>query len=256
METLNLNSEQEIIELIKLAEKNQRYEDVSKFYKIYIKKFNQKNLSIQQRNSVVEAYQQLTLPQRNAIKSLSEDINLADSPEIVKIIQKYIEVIAAQVKVTILEFIDLLKFDLINTAMINNQSENQVFYLKLYADYLRYLIEIAKLREISDTTHGNSKETQELKNNINTCLDIYQQANKIADEDLSAIDLVKLDLGLNYSLFLFKILGRKQEAVAIAKSSCESAVTKLATLSIQESEKSLIESMMAQIKHNLIDWEQ
>ena len=83
----------------------------------------------------------------------------------------------------------------------NDSNENQVYYLKMKGDYLRYQAEFLD----EDEYQGLGEEAKSA----------YQSAQQIATE-LTDVHPLKLGLFLNMSVLYYEILQVPQEAIKIA----------------------------------------
>lgn len=82
--------------------------------------------------------------------------------------------------------------DLLDTVLIPNStddSESNVFYLKMKGDYYRYLCEFL--------TGGDKQD------NSDKALEAYEQAQKVASSQMKVTDPVRLGLALNFSVFYY-----------------------------------------------------
>lgn len=79
--------------------------------------------------------------------------------------------------------------------------ELRIFYEKMKADYLRYICEC------------DEEEKEKLADEARQ---YYQNALDIAKAELSLVSTVYLGVVLNYSVFLYEIMGRTQEAIELS----------------------------------------
>jgi hypothetical protein len=84
----------------------------------------------------------------------------------------------------------------------NQDSENQVFLMKMKADYYRYM---------SESDKGESKAE-----NIAKAEEFYLKATTLA-QGLSAVNPIRLGLMLNFSVFYYEVKGVKEEACDMAR---------------------------------------
>ena len=108
------------------------------------------------------------------------------------------------------EFIEMVDKLLISTA---DTPEQRVFYEKLKADYYRYICEF--------------DNTQQRDTNIEECRRLYSGAIEIARSELPPASPSFLSLILNYSVFLYDILGNKDEAIELTQSTYHDSVNLL-----------------------------
>jgi 14-3-3 protein len=115
---------------------------------------------------------------------------------------------------------------------------SKAFYLKLKADYLRYLCEIS-----------SGKEKVQL---AKQAADIYEESAKIAKEVFPASDNIRLGIALNMSVFYYEVLNEFQTACVIARTAFEAAASELDI--VDESKYKEISNLMQLIRENLTMW--
>merc|ERR1712176_486070 len=100
---------------------------------------------------------------------------------------------------------------LLDKSLIKEQlpAEPAVFYLKMKADYYRYLAEFAE----GDQKTDNSQNAN----------DAYQKATTKA-VGLAPTHPIRLGLALNYSVFLYEVQGDQSEACSLAKQAFDDAI--------------------------------
>ena len=115
--------------------------------------------------------------------------------------------------------------------------EASVFYLKMKADYHRYLAEFkvdAARAEAADNTLG-----------------AYKAAEEKAKE-LSSTNPIRLGLALNYSVFFYEVMNQAQEACDLAKKAFDDAISDLDTLGEDSYKDSAL--IMQLLRDNLPLW--
>ena len=83
-------------------------------------------------------------------------------------------------------------------------------------------------------------------------LDAYIQADKIATEELDAIDPIRLGLALNFSVFHYEIMGRTDEACKLAKDAFDNAIVDPSKLSEEKYKDSTL--ILQLLRDNLTLW--
>jgi len=83
-----------------------------------------------------------------------------------------------------------------------SQDESKVFYLKMKADYYRYIAEF---------TEGDKKSSA-----AETARKAYDEAQKVAEKGLAVTHPIRLGLALNFSVFQFEVLEDTEAAKATA----------------------------------------
>lgn len=115
------------------------------------------------------------------------------------------------------------------------KDEAEVFYLKMTADYYRYLVEI----DPNDDNKGNAHKH-------------YEEAMQIASAQLLPTHPIRLGLALNYSVCFYEILNQPQMACDLAKKSFDDAIAKLDTLDEASYKDSTL--IMQLLRDNLTLW--
>ena len=106
--------------------------------------------------------------------------------------------------------------ELLDSVLIPNSTddtESNVFYLKMKGDYYRYLCEFLSG---SDKTDNSDK-----------ALEAYEQAQKVASSNMKVTDPVRLGLALNFSVFHYEIRDEPKKACEMAKTSFNDAINEM-----------------------------
>lgn len=99
----------------------------------------------------------------------------------------------------------------------DSRYESKVFYLNMKGDYYRYLAKV---------TTGEKRATFE-ESSEKTC----SEAHKVSKGHTQPTHLIRLSLALNYCLFYYEIRNAIEQACHLAKTTFNSAIAKLDTLS-------------------------
>lgn len=110
------------------------------------------------------------------------------------------------------EILSLLEKYLVPSA---TSVEASVFYLKMMADYHRYLAEF----KVDAARADSATKT----------LEAYKAAEAKASE-LSSTNPIRLGLALNFSVFFYEVMNQAQEACDLAKKAFDDAISDLDTL--------------------------
>ena len=113
-----------------------------------------------------------------------------------------------------------------------------VFYKKLLADYYRYMAEVRTGEDKKQCGLAAERE--------------YHQAFEIANKSLPATDSIRLNLALNYSVFLFEIMKKKLEACHLAKSAFDDAILELDSVAEETYREATL--IMQLLRDNLTLW--
>lgn len=118
----------------------------------------------------------------------------------VKLIQKYRTVVEKELDDICGEILELLDKHLIPSA---STCEASVFYLKMKADYLRYLSEF--------------KTDADRKDAADKTLMAYNAAQDKALAELPSTNPIRLGLALNFSVFYYEVMNQPEKACNLAK---------------------------------------
>ncbi|KZV81519.1 14-3-3 protein [Exidia glandulosa HHB12029] len=121
--------------------------------------------------------------------------------------------------------------------------EGKVFYIKMQADYHRYLAELlppTPSSPRSQSTHATSATT------------LYTAALSLASQHLLPTDPVRLGLLLNYSVFQYDILSDVRSAWICAKQAYDEALEELDTLSEEGYRNAVV--VVRLLRDNLQTW--
>ena len=222
--------------MARVADQAERYTDVVTNLNSIINE--DPKLSADERNLLSVAYKALTGSRRSALRT----VNAFLEDETVKSIPERSAKLTELQKRLVKELIDLCNelIQLIDTKLLAAADDaiSKVFYQKLKADYYRYSVEFVPDDEKKD---GSDKAKT-----------AYEEAMGIATNELTKANPSYLGLALNYSVFLYEIIGQKKEAIDLADKSFKEAVDLLDELSEDEySEATLILQLL---KDNVALW--
>jgi len=218
--------------LAKVAEQAERYEDMLSFLKPVIQKPGE--LLSEERNLVSVAFKNLSGGKRTAWRALTA---IEENPKYEKYHGKtksYKTKIEEELKKICNEAIKTIDTYLYKNA---TSAEAKVFYLKMKADYYRYMCEVCSGTEL-ETISMKAKEG-------------YESAKKVA-ETLQATDPVRIGLALNFSVFLYEIRKEPKEACTMAKEAFDKAIEGLQDLDEEKSKDTT--AIMQLLKDNLSLW--
>jgi len=135
---------------------------------------------------------------------------------------------------------DLLRLiDTIHLPKASDDVEGHVFYLKLKADYFRYLAEVLSNRDDS-------------KDIACKCSEFYKQAHDLAISKLPSVSTLLLGVALNYSVFFYETANDSTSATQIAKTAFDLAMAELNDASDEVYRESVL--IMQLIRDNLALW--
>lgn len=229
---ITVSTPEEGLFLSKIAEQAERYEDMLIFLKPVVQKTSE--LTPEERNLVSVAYKNLSGNKRTAWRALTA---IEENPKYEKYHEKtktYKVKIEEELKKICNEAINAIDSSLFKNA---TSAEAKVFYLKMKADYYRYMGEVCNGKDLEDV----SKKAEEN----------YESARKVA-ETLPATDPVRIGLALNFSVFLYEIRKKPKEACEMAKKAFDEAISGLQDLEEEKYKDST--AIMQLLKDNLTLW--
>jgi 14-3-3 protein epsilon len=195
-------------------------------------------LTSDERNLLSVAYKALTGSRRNALRTggaFLDDDSIKAIPERVAQLTALKAKLVGELDGFCKELIALTDAKLLPAA---GDASTKVFYEKLKADYWRYSVEF---KSDADRRDGSDKAKAS-----------YEAALAVATAELTKADPAYLGLVLNYSVFLYEIVGKKQEAIDLADKTFKEAVDGLDGLDeAQYSEATLILQLL---KDNVALW--
>jgi 14-3-3 protein epsilon len=165
-----------------------------------------------ERNLLSVAYKNIVGSRRNGLRMIGAIIEHEEgrgNATRVAQLNAYKNTILSELEKYCDELIGLVDTQLLPAA---KDPEGRVFYEKLKADYYRYVCE--------------SKPETEKTEPANKAKQCYENAMEIAKSQIPPSRPASLGLILNYSVFLYEIIGQKQEAIDLAqKTYNESSMT-------------------------------
>jgi len=222
-----------LVELVRVAETAERYEDMCKFVAKLVKMKSAKgeDLDVDERNLLSVAYKNVVGSKRASWRTLAGGFDDADE----ELLKKYKQIVEDELEAICNEVLDLLKNHLCKNVE-GNGDETEVFYLKMCGDYYRYLSEFRT-------------ESEEYKNMAEK---FYKKAMDVAEANLNETHPTRLGLALNFSVCYYEILKEPEKACDLAKKSFDAAIEKLDTLNDASYKDSTL--IMQLLRDNLTLW--
>eukprot|EP00484_Ammonia_sp_Unknown_P000436 CAMPEP_0197022438 /NCGR_PEP_ID=MMETSP1384-20130603/3323_1 /TAXON_ID=29189 /ORGANISM="Ammonia sp." /LENGTH=214 /DNA_ID=CAMNT_0042450483 /DNA_START=67 /DNA_END=707 /DNA_ORIENTATION=- len=189
-----------LVELVRVAETAERYEDMCKFVKklVELKSTKSEDLDVDERNLLSVAYKNVVGAKRASWRTLSGGFDDADE----ELLNKYKGIVENELEGICTEVLDLLTLHLCKNVE-GNGDETEVFYLKMCGDYYRYLSEFR-------TDQEKYKKSAE---------EYYKKAMDVAEANLNETHPTRLGLALNFSVCYYEILKEPEKACDLAKKS-------------------------------------
>mmetsp|Transcript_18795 Transcript_18795/g.46811 ORF Transcript_18795/g.46811 Transcript_18795/m.46811 type:complete len:281 (-) Transcript_18795:72-914(-) len=225
----------------KLAEQAERYDEMMKFMKQVATM--EPNLTLEQRNLLSVAYKNIVGARRASFRIVTsilakEREKDGESGHVPKIMA-YKAKIEGELENICHDILKLLEEKLIKEANSQGAAEARVFYNKMKGDYYRYLAEFRTEQSVKEEVANSSEEA-------------YESAQKIALTELSPTHPIRLGLALNYSVFMYEVMGKPQDACNLAKSAFDDAIAELDTLDEESYKDSTL--IMQLLRDNLTLW--
>lgn len=222
-----------LVELVRVAETAERYEDMCKFVKKLVEQKSAKteDLDVDERNLLSVAYKNVVGAKRASWRTLSGGFDDADE----ELLNKYKGIVENELEEICQEVLSLLTEHLCKNVE-GNGDETEVFYLKMCGDYYRYLSEF----RTNEDKYKNSAE------------EYYKKAMEVAESNLNETHPTRLGLALNFSVCYYEILKEPEKACDLAKKSFDAAIEKLDTLNDASYKDSTL--IMQLLRDNLTLW--
>lgn len=224
------------VEKAKLAEQAERYDDMVDAMRT-VTSFNE-DLSTEERNLLSVAYKNVVGARRSAwraISSLEQKIDNAEPRK--ELAKEYLEKIKEELVKMCNEVLKLLDDTLIPNSKDSDNTESEVFYLKMKGDYFRYLVEVCS---------EDDKESREKSKKA------YEEATTLSHVNLPSTHPIRLGLALNFSVFYYEIENSPDDACSLAKKAFDLAITELDKLGEDTYKDSTL--IMQLLRDNLTLW--
>jgi len=232
---------EEMVQRAKLAEQAERYDDMAAFMRsVTESNVDNAELSNEERNLLSVAYKNVVGARRSSWRVISSIEQRAvdgggSSGRAAQMIGEYKEKVEGELKDICAEVLGLLDKFLIARA---SSAESKVFYLKMKADYFRYLAEVA----VADARASTMENSQKA----------YQDAFDIARAKMQPTHPIRLGLALNFSVFYYEIINSPDRACHLAKQAFDDAIAELDSLNEECYKDSTL--IMQLLRDNLTLW--
>jgi len=222
--------------MAKLAEQAERYDEMVEYMKT-VAQTASSDLSLEERNLLSVAYKNVVGARRASLRIINsiEAKEKEKGSDKVKLVQNYRTKVEQELQNICNDILSLLDTSLIDKA--TGHAEAEVFYLKMKADYYRYLAEFAN--ETEKLSYSQSAQ------------DAYSKATNAAGS-LAPTHPIRLGLALNYSVFQYEVQSKSTEACNLAKQAFDDAIAELDTLDEESYKDSTL--IMQLLRDNLTLW--
>jgi len=224
--------------MAKLAEQAERYDEMVEYMKS-VAQNSTNDLSLEERNLLSVAYKNVVGARRASLRIIGsiESKEIEKGSSNASLVTQYKGTVETELNTICNDILDLLSNTLIKKAEDAGAPEAIVFYQKMKADYYRYLAEFAGKED--KVGHSTNAETA------------YKAATEKATE-LAPTHPIRLGLALNYSVFLYEVQQKSEEACNLAKQAFDDAIAELDTLDEESYKDSTL--IMQLLRDNLTLW--
>ncbi|KAL3115046.1 hypothetical protein niasHT_016147 [Heterodera trifolii] len=229
-------TKEQIVYLIEVCEKARRYDDMVEAVRKLIKL--DPNLNPEERILLSTAYKGAMASRRSSwrgLVSIEERTGASLSDAQQQVLENYREKVQNELVNTCQELLTCIDEVLFPKA---SDVEQKVFYLKMKADYYRYMAEVA--------TDEDRSVVVELAKGA------YLKAMETAGDKIPATHPTRLGLALNYSVFNYEILNSVTEARKVIQTALDLANAEIPKLKEPLSEEA--EGNLRVMKENMDLW--
>merc|ERR1712008_382708 len=221
----------------KLAEQAERYDEMADHMEA-LGKAGGEDLTVEERNLLSVAYKNAVGSRRAAwriITSVEQKEKTKGNEEQAGFAKEYCKKVEAELQKICDTILGLLDEKLIPKTP---SGESKVFYVKMKADYYRYIAEF---------TDGTAKDEASQKAKA-----AYAEATGVAEKDLVVTHPIRLGPALNYSVFMYDVLGQPDEACKMARTAFEDSIAELDNVAEDSCKDSTL--IMQLLRDNLTLW--
>ena len=227
---------EEKIFMARVAEQAERFDDMVDFLREVISA-KDSDFTTEERNLLSVGFKNLIGGKRTALRTIAA---IEQNPKYSKYgeaLTKYKRKIEEELYDQCILIVNLVKDKCMKVA---TNPESKAFFLKMVADYYRYVAESAQGDKLTEVKNG--------------ALDFYNQASDIANKDLQACNPIRLGLALNFSVFYFEVMNDHKKACELGENALQSALDKIDDCDEEtfRDAKSIIELL----KENLSLWKE
>ena len=183
---------EDVLAVARLAEQSEQYDDMIELLKPYVIAKDDEDLDFEERNILSVAYKNAVGLRRIAWRAVKKASTMYKDQAYSEHIKQYLRRLEDECVDICKDMLSLITKHLLPRAKeFSDDIENQVYYLKLQADYFRYVAEVG-----SSADRVDKAKTRALSS--------YQKAMDLASE-LSHADPIRLSLLLNLSVYKFEM---------------------------------------------------
>ncbi|PFH35618.1 14-3-3 protein [Besnoitia besnoiti] len=221
--------------MARLAEETERYEDLVMFMKQVVEAGGE--LNDEERNLLSVGYKNIVGGFRSSWRALAliEQRDLEAGHLRLDLLTNYRRHLELQLEKTCEEVALLIDKHLLPSA---TTTDCKAFYLKMKADYCRYMCEVA--------------QDEKFKIVVEVAHKAYEEAHALAEAELPKCHPVRLGIALNYSVFFYEALIEPDKACDLARAAISASSAALDSLDEEQTRDTL--AMMKLLQDNLELW--
>lgn len=231
-----MNEMEELSSLAQVAEIAERFEDAAKYMEDLIKK-KKEDLTKEEKNIFYNSNKYIINSKRCALRTTNilEEKEKKHSTQYIPIVTNYKNILESEINDISKNIINIINNYLLKKTL---SDESKVFYLKMKADYCRYICEII-----------NTNENQIYVEESEKC---YKEANDLV-QNFPWTNPIRLGLSLNYSVFYYEIKKNVNQAIKIAKEAIKGAKKQFDKIKEEEDKDGGV--TLQTLKENVLLWE-
>ena len=231
-----MNEMEELSSLAQVAEIAERFEDAAKYMEDLIKK-KKEDLTKEEKNIFYNSNKYIINSKRCALRTTNilEEKEKKHSTQYIPIVTNYKNILESEINDISKNIINIINNYLLKKTL---SDESKVFYLKMKADYCRYICEII-----------NTNENQIYVEESEKC---YKEANDLV-QNFPWTNPIRLGLSLNYSVFYYEIKKNVNQAIKIAKEAIKGAKKQFDKIKEEEDKDGGV--TLQTLKENVLIWE-
>jgi 14-3-3 protein epsilon len=231
-----MSSRDKEVYFAKLAEQSERYDEMADHMKTVGNEGAA--LSTEERNLLSVAYKNAVGSRRAAwriISSVEQKEQSKGNTDNAAFAKEYRAKVEGELNTICDAILKLLDSSLVPKS---SDGESKVFYLKMKADYFRYIAEFT----LDDAKTKAAESAREA----------YKAAEDVAAKDLPVTHPIRLGLALNFSVFQYEVLQNPEEACKMARTAFEDAIAELDNVAEDSYKDSTL--IMQLLRDNLTLW--
>jgi 14-3-3 protein epsilon len=240
-------SREQLVFLARTANAAERYDEMRSIIKILVEKVVPEggcpdDLTVDERNLLATAYKNATGVRRTArrtIEAVIQEEAKEDGNPNKKMGEEYIKLLEKELEDLCHEVLVILAKRLLQANKGKSGAEFdevKAYYLKMAADYHRYLAEFK-----------NDKDNQ------GKALSYYKEGLEVAQKSLPVTHAVRLGVALNYAVCLYEIAKQPKEACALIQTTYDDAQKEMANKKEEEIDEDT-KLIVQMLKDNLSLW--